>query len=386
MANKKVTRRALVMSVVALILCCAMLVGTTFAWFTDSASSAVNTIQSGNLDVDLVYAGTENSAEGKTLNFVDANGKTDILWEPGCTFKLESVEIVNKGNLALKYQLTINGFNGDLKLLEAIEWKINDTTFDITTNLPGNLTPQASKEITISAHMKEDAGNEYQGLTLSGIGITVLATQDTVEYDSYGKDYDAGAQFDANDAAGPAASVNSLGELPNLQIPLYTYSSFQNTGNTHVGLDQGFVFKTTQTPEEAAAGQYKDWHADFVVSFDKDIVTGTAGLAGQYDFWSMDWVGFAAFDVDSSDGIDGIKAGTPCRLLAGKGVTISYEELCQNVKTFNCGIFDVDGANAGTTITVELRLYETNEELGSLSSTGSETGNYITVGTYTHTF
>ena len=51
--NKKSTKRALLTSIVSLVLCCTMLIGTTFAWFTDTVTSAGNKIQAGNLDVAL---------------------------------------------------------------------------------------------------------------------------------------------------------------------------------------------------------------------------------------------------------------------------------------------------------------------------------------------
>lgn len=191
--NKKYTKSALFGSVIALILCCAMLVGTTFAWFTDSSNSAVNTIQSGTLDVDLLYAGTAESAAGKTLNFVDANGNTTILWEPGCTFDLEPIQIINKGNLALKYKLEVTGVDGDAKLLEALEWELNGAEL---AAFEGSLLPTATSDsIVITAHMKESAGNEYQNLTLKGIAVSLLATQDTVEVDSTDNQYDKDAAF-----------------------------------------------------------------------------------------------------------------------------------------------------------------------------------------------
>ena len=56
MTNRKSVKRALVASIMAIMLCAVMLVGTTFAWFTDTASSAVNKIQSGNLDVVVEYS------------------------------------------------------------------------------------------------------------------------------------------------------------------------------------------------------------------------------------------------------------------------------------------------------------------------------------------
>ena len=53
MTSIKSTKRALITSALAILMCAAMLIGTTFAWFTDTASTAVNKIQAGNLDVAL---------------------------------------------------------------------------------------------------------------------------------------------------------------------------------------------------------------------------------------------------------------------------------------------------------------------------------------------
>lgn len=104
MTNSKTTKRALVSSVLAVFLCVAMLIGTTFAWFTDTASTGINKIQAGNLDVALEMKTATGwvNAEGKTLNFINKDGNTDILWEPGAKFTLPAVKIVNNGNLALK--------------------------------------------------------------------------------------------------------------------------------------------------------------------------------------------------------------------------------------------------------------------------------------------
>ena len=197
MNNKKTTKRALLSSVMAIVLCLAMLIGTTFAWFTDSASTAVNKIQSGKLDVALEMHkadGSWESAEGKTLTFKTADNRAadKILWEPGCTYELPKLRVVNKGNLALKYTVEITGINGDAKLNEVIDWTIAGITVGNTFT---SLAVGANSEFTIKGHMQETAGNEYQGLTIDGIGITVFATQDTVEYDSNGNQYDQNAPF-----------------------------------------------------------------------------------------------------------------------------------------------------------------------------------------------
>ena len=209
--KKNTTKRSLLASVLALVMCVTMLVGTTFAWFTDSASTAVNKIESGTLHVDIVDK-DGNSLDGKTLSFRDVNKNADILWEPGATFALDSFRIVNTGKLALKYKVIINGVNGNAKLLEAIDFfvKIGDAEKVALADwegilLPVGKEPIADKEvvgttdlITISGTMKKEAGNEYQGLSIDGIGITVVATQYTYEYDSkdnlYDKDADATIQ------------------------------------------------------------------------------------------------------------------------------------------------------------------------------------------------
>ena len=194
MTNRKSTKRALLGSVMAMVLCLAMLVGATFAWFTDTASTGVNKIQAGNLDVTLEMkdaSGKWVSAEGKTLDFVKAAAGEQVLWEPGCTYTLPELRVVNNGNLALKYMIKITGIKGDAKLNEAIEWTIGDVAMGAEQHLKAG----ESNEFTIKGHMKESAGNEYMDLTISGISITVYATQDTVESDSFTNQYDKNAAY-----------------------------------------------------------------------------------------------------------------------------------------------------------------------------------------------
>ena len=103
MTKKRSTKRALAMSFISLLLCVSMFVGTTFAWFTDSVSSANNIIKSGNLDVELEYWDGEK--------WVDVSGKSDILtnklYEPGVV-EVAYLRVKNAGSLALKYMLGIN--------------------------------------------------------------------------------------------------------------------------------------------------------------------------------------------------------------------------------------------------------------------------------------
>ncbi|MFR9268986.1 MAG: SipW-dependent-type signal peptide-containing protein [Clostridia bacterium] len=189
------TKKALRGSLFALFLCIVLLIGTTFAWFTDTASTGVNKIQAGNLDVGLQMQDNEDnwvSAEGETLTFKAKDGRAaeEILWEPGCTYELPKLRVVNNGNLALKYKIKITGIQGSEKLNEVIDWTMNGVDINTEQHLKAG---EESAAMTLQGHMQESAGNEYQGLSIDGISITVYATQDTVENDSFNNQYDANA-------------------------------------------------------------------------------------------------------------------------------------------------------------------------------------------------
>ena len=205
------TKKALRGSLFALFLCIVLLIGTTFAWFTDTASTGVNKIQSGRLDVGLEMKDNDGkwvNAEGKTLQFkvnktIPAEG-TQILWEPGCTYKLPELRVVNKGNLALKYKIQITGIQGDEELNKVIDWtySVSGAGGDTVASLDAERHLAAKTgdndvfdTLTIQGHMREEAGNEYQDKAIDGVSITVVATQDTVENDSFGNTYDANATY-----------------------------------------------------------------------------------------------------------------------------------------------------------------------------------------------
>ena len=217
MTSSKSTKRALISSALALLMCVTMLVGATFAWFTDTASTAVNKIQSGALKVDIVKADGETSIRNESMSFVNKDGSADILWEPGATFMTPAFKIKSTGSLALKYKLTLNGITGDNMLLKVIKFsvvKADGTEVDLDT-FEGHLTPDAalSEALYIKGHMDETANNDYQGKTLEGLGITVVATQDTVENDSVVNQYDRYAQYPdvtvVQLAAGDETAVNN---------------------------------------------------------------------------------------------------------------------------------------------------------------------------------
>ena len=206
MNNKKTTKRALLSSVLAIVLCLAMLIGTTFAWFTDSASTAVNKIQAGNLEIELQMKDKDGewvNAEGKTLPFlvegkIPAKG-TQILWEPGCTYYVPEVRVVNKGNLAVKFEYVneLLGVTGKLaEVLEPVFKTPVDANGEEVNIEPEILKPgEASPAWSFGYHMLETAGNEYQNATATGMCLTVVATQATYENDSFNNQYDKDAQY-----------------------------------------------------------------------------------------------------------------------------------------------------------------------------------------------
>ena len=156
----------------------------------------VNKIQVGTLDVQLLDE-QGRSLEGQTLSWKKATGHENeaVLWEPGCTYELQPIVIKNAGNLALKYKIVISGIQGDAALNNAIEWTITNTSTVTALDADHALAAGASDTLTIKGHMREDAGNEYQGKSIDGIGITVVATQYTYESDSNNNQYDVNAEY-----------------------------------------------------------------------------------------------------------------------------------------------------------------------------------------------
>ena len=224
--HNKQTKRALLASVLSLVICAAMLVGTTFAWFTDSVTSGRNTIVAGNLDVELEYATVDTT--GALTDWTSVDGATDLfadgLWEPGYA-QVVYLRVSNLGTLALKYQFSINitnetpgtNENGEQFLLsdylqygvvdgrdtafatraEAIAAVQNPAPLDTYTKA-GNLAAGADPQyVALVVYMPETVGNEanYRGNTIPTIelGLNLTATQDTVESDSFDNQYDAGA-------------------------------------------------------------------------------------------------------------------------------------------------------------------------------------------------
>lgn len=221
MNNKRSTKRTLVSSVLSLILCMAMLIGTTFAWFTDSVTSANNKIQAGNLKIDLELldkeSGKWNSIKNTNKAIFDYN-----MWEPGYT-DVKILKVENEGNLALKWMAKFISANELTALADVIDvyvcpsetelsypadrndlsgyvWAgtVADFVNSIETTTTGTLEADETAYLGIALKMKTEAGNEYQGMDLgSAFDIMIMATQLTAEEDSFDDQYDKDATYTA---------------------------------------------------------------------------------------------------------------------------------------------------------------------------------------------
>ena len=218
MTNTKATKRALLSSALAMLLCFTMLLGTTFAWFTDSVTSAGNIIQSGTLDVEMEWRdATTNGAQQTYKDAAEGAIFNYDKWEPGYV-EAKNIKISNAGTLALKYQLAIVATGEVSKLADVIdvyyaeaEITVADRTLSGLTKLGtltevlanmsatanGDLLEGESDTVTIALKMQENAENEYQGLSIgSEFAIHCMATQLTSESDSFNDQYDAMATID----------------------------------------------------------------------------------------------------------------------------------------------------------------------------------------------
>lgn len=213
------TKRSFITSLISLVVCITMLIGTTFAWFTDTASSTGNKIKAGKLDVQLLMYENENYVDisnderaifGGENSLIAQNNNSNTLWEPGKT-QVAYLAIKNNGNLALKYKVALDVKNVSKDMYKAMEyaiipdkqgpdsvtdWTSGSSVSDGTQTVSGDVSLPAGEihYFALAVHMKEEAGNEYQEGEVD-FDLTVLATQDTVESDSFDEQYDASAEY-----------------------------------------------------------------------------------------------------------------------------------------------------------------------------------------------
>ena len=339
----KTTKRALFSSVMALILCFSMLVGTTFAWFTDSVESGVNQIVAGTLDVELYNAiGIDEtkkvSAETKLFDEIK-------YWEPGVV-AYENLTVANLGNLALKYQLSVNfdnattNVNGETlaKVLKVgfVEGGIQSTTregalAEVTEWLPlasfaqtGELAEQNETNTygIVIYWEPSDIDNDFnmnngKGGALSiDLGIKLVATQVEGEFDSFGDDYDAGApwlggvDYSWYDADAAELTISNAEQLAGLAA---------------------IVNGTAKAPVTTLA-------AGGATTIQDDFAGKTITLTSDIDLNNINWTPIGSFDYDRAN--DGSYANLyPFRgIFDGQGHTV-YNLSIDTPNTDGAGLF-----------------------------------------------
>ena len=295
MTNTKNTKRALLSSVLALFLCFTMLLGTTFAWFTDEVASANNVITSGNLDVVLEYKTNWNDewtpVTAETLLFND-----QALYEPGYT-EIVFLRVSNAGSLALKYNLMfnlknetagINVYGDEFKLSDYLEfgsYRMDEYNGDanyadilmpimfgsresaltnasmatlseanpmLAENAPVLVGENTAQVFALVLSMPESVGNEANAKPETAaptfdFGVSLLATQLTAENDSFGNDYDIEASLPnlVTDAADLATALTANDETITVSLSC--------------DIDLPITSLGTQTP---GSGEYKLGGAD----------------------------------------------------------------------------------------------------------------------------
>lgn len=389
MTNSKSTKRALLSSAFAILICVAMLIGTTFAWFTDTASTGVNKIQAGNLDIEVKY-----TLDGENWN--DLDGATDIfqkgLWEPGHT-EVVALKFKNNGNLALKYSINmnivdetagVNKFNQEYKLSDYLKVKtlsqeasgIGDIcigmAFSARNDGLGYTATANFKDATVLDHdlflapgevgnylimkvyMPETVGNEANAISTEkaasiNFGLNVVATQIPYEKDSFGNTYDKDATYPvivSNQQQANDAITNATDKKVNISIA---------SGQT-ITLDNGIANEGDKSRDITFSGNG---------SQTVDAITNAVSAeGGQLNYQRGSSFTFENLTIQAGEGnFDGIV----CNELTFKDCTIKGKLTLFGKATFiNC-VFDNTMANqysiwtwGGTDVTFEGCTFNTN--------------------------
>ena len=255
MTKQKSTKRALLLSALSLLMCVSMLIGSTFAWFTDSVTSAGNKIQAGTLKIDLELL--EKNEDGSTKWTSLKDSKAPIFnydkWEPGYT-DVKILKVENEGTLALKWVAKFVSANDLTELANVIDvyvkpsadefgyandrtdlstWTKKGTVAEFVNTISettyGNLEAGKAAYLGIALKMQESADNKYQGMDLGGaFDIMILATQYTSESDSFDDQYDKNATYLNKDESGNYL-ISTAAEL------VYFADSVNNGKKTYAG-------------------------------------------------------------------------------------------------------------------------------------------------------
>ncbi len=428
MESSKSTKRALLTSALALLMCVTMLVGATFAWFTDTASTGVNKIQAGNLDIKVEYRTTADGNWQLLDNATDLFGAAGTLFEPGHTRVVE-LRITNAGNLALKYKIGMNvvsetaGTNkggNPYKLSDYLKvgttsiqqynptdqisslmerlifqkgdfgmWTARDfANFELEYTSNGNahaLQPGAAQILGIKVYMPETVGNEANAISTEkaafiNFGLNVVATQYTVESDSFGTQYDKDAPLDFEPVSTAAELKAAAANGKNVQLTQDVTLTDALTFNNAVTID---LNGKTLTSSLNSAGYSLVAKADATIVNGTYKGTGSARGIGAYGNLTMrnvtvdvaGQVGVACSAADRQYTIEDstIKGGYAlCNFNNNATINVSNSTL----EGKNTGFYH-NGSNSGLNLTV------TGTKINAGNNGTDATGVYISGSTAT---
>ena len=180
-------KQALIVAALVILLCLVCLTGATLALFTSNIEDGTIGIitTSGNVQVDVVNKEGVSLLKN-TLSFVTT--RDEVLFEPGATFYTQPFRVKNAGDVTVNFRIDVSEDKDvDMKAFrEAFEiYVATDPTLPATAQDMNDFVGQLavggeSREYCLVIKMKESAGNEFQGATYDGIGITVYAVQGNV--------------------------------------------------------------------------------------------------------------------------------------------------------------------------------------------------------------
>lgn len=251
--NNQNKKRTVIASITSLVLCVAMLLGTTFAWFTAEVSNDGNRIKAGTLGVELWKYDTNDYINISTEETQGNIFTEDTLWEPAHT-EIVFLQVKNTGSLALNYNILLdivadagNTFNladvldyaivpgakatdeafqdlSTLNWVAVMQMGENGTIGDamnedgqITAAPNGALLPEESDFFALAVHMDDQAGNEYQECGIT-IGVDVVAVQMPDEQEDSGNNENDNNENDNNEngANEPVDVLKGLGNMDNI--------------------------------------------------------------------------------------------------------------------------------------------------------------------------
>ena len=322
MTKKNITKRSFVLSALAVLVCFSMLIGTTFAWFTDEVKSRNNIIVSGNLDIELYYQ-LENETTWTPVTATSNVFKTDTLWEPGHT-EVVKLKVVNEGTLALKYQLGVNvededssvNKNGDpFKLSDFIKFAVIDGanqytreeaiaaaenegatplsaaySSDVITLLPADVNNAGQNEmyVTLVVYMPTDVENDANYakdavIPTIYLGLNLIATQVANEEDSFGSDYDDLATYVDGTYRVPAITKTVLGNTGETFTMANENNTFVVSGT--VGNEGEITASIEPAPASDEAFVFADANGYSIASYDIKVSGLADGTVADIDIF-----------------------------------------------------------------------------------------------------